>query len=414
MPNDWVATSLGYRLGFRVRASLARCSASRPQVTGSHTTRIPERLRKPVVASPPWTPHVSARIPALLPSITLGPERDVESHACARASRSRAGATLLTEGDFGFAMFAITAGTAEVLQNGVVMRSLGPGDVFGEIAVLSGGRRTATVVASTPMQPRHRDQPRRLAAGTRGSCGRSRCSRSRPSPALSRRQALERLDLDLEERVGEPPGAHDERARSAREPSSSSSGSRAADGMPSTRIETPSAFETTSRPSPSGSRRSSTTLIERARPPRARAVASATARYGVLDRALEGGDSGVGSKPSAPTPRGRDRLAARRTRPRLRRCRGLHDLHGIPLALARDARDAGLEPVPAGIERHQVSVMRLLRPLCRAPRARRPRPAAERRLSSGPRGAARGRACHGSARSGARASRPAGRSPPRT
>ena len=62
------------------------------------------------------------------------------------------GATLLREGDFGYAMFAITAGTAEVLKDGVVIRTLGPGDVFGEIAVLSGGRRTATVIAQTPMQ----------------------------------------------------------------------------------------------------------------------------------------------------------------------------------------------------------------------------------------------------------------------
>jgi CRP-like cAMP-binding protein len=62
------------------------------------------------------------------------------------------GATLLQEGDFGYSMFAITAGTADVLQSGVVIRTLGPGDFFGEIAVLSGGRRTATVVARTPMQ----------------------------------------------------------------------------------------------------------------------------------------------------------------------------------------------------------------------------------------------------------------------
>ncbi len=59
------------------------------------------------------------------------------------------GATLLREGDFGYSLFAITSGTAEVLQNGTVLRTLGPGDVFGEIAPLSGGRRTATVVATS-------------------------------------------------------------------------------------------------------------------------------------------------------------------------------------------------------------------------------------------------------------------------
>jgi CRP-like cAMP-binding protein len=53
------------------------------------------------------------------------------------------GATLVKEGDFGFAVFAITSGTADVVHEGAVVRRLGPGDVFGEIAVLSGGRRTA-------------------------------------------------------------------------------------------------------------------------------------------------------------------------------------------------------------------------------------------------------------------------------
>jgi CRP-like cAMP-binding protein len=63
-----------------------------------------------------------------------------------------AGDTLLREGDFGYAMFAITSGKAEVVQNSEVIRTLGPGDVFGEIAVLASGRRTASVVAITPMK----------------------------------------------------------------------------------------------------------------------------------------------------------------------------------------------------------------------------------------------------------------------
>ena len=62
------------------------------------------------------------------------------------------GATLVEEGDFGFAAFTITSGTADVVHDGTVLRNLGPGDVFGEIAVLSGGRRTATVVATSPMK----------------------------------------------------------------------------------------------------------------------------------------------------------------------------------------------------------------------------------------------------------------------
>jgi CRP/FNR family cyclic AMP-dependent transcriptional regulator len=62
------------------------------------------------------------------------------------------GATLLHEGDFGYAVFVITSGTADVLGGGSVIRTLGPGDVFGEIAVMSGGRRTATVIATSPMR----------------------------------------------------------------------------------------------------------------------------------------------------------------------------------------------------------------------------------------------------------------------
>jgi len=90
-----------------------------------------------------------AKIP-LFAELTLD-QRDHVAGMCQELEIEE-GATLLREGDFGYAMFAITAGTAEVLKDGVVIRTLGPGDVFGEIAVLSGGRRTATVIAQTPMQ----------------------------------------------------------------------------------------------------------------------------------------------------------------------------------------------------------------------------------------------------------------------
>jgi len=62
-----------------------------------------------------------------------------------------AGRVLTAEGDFGHALFAIEQGKAEVSRDGEVLRALGPGDVFGEVAVLASGRRTADVVSATPM-----------------------------------------------------------------------------------------------------------------------------------------------------------------------------------------------------------------------------------------------------------------------
>jgi CPA1 family monovalent cation:H+ antiporter len=61
------------------------------------------------------------------------------------------GQTLAAEGDFGHALYGIESGTAEVTRDGEAIRTLGPGDVFGEVAVLASGRRTATVIATSPM-----------------------------------------------------------------------------------------------------------------------------------------------------------------------------------------------------------------------------------------------------------------------
>ena len=69
----------------------------------------------------------------------------------ATETQVEAGSELAIEGDFGHALFAIESGTADVSRDGEVVRTLGPGEVFGEVAVLKSGRRTATVVATSPM-----------------------------------------------------------------------------------------------------------------------------------------------------------------------------------------------------------------------------------------------------------------------
>ncbi|HEX5225760.1 MAG TPA: cyclic nucleotide-binding domain-containing protein [Solirubrobacteraceae bacterium] len=63
-----------------------------------------------------------------------------------------AGKRLVHEGDYSYDLIVIESGTADVLKAGEVVGSLGPGDVFGEMGMLSGGRRTADVVATSPMR----------------------------------------------------------------------------------------------------------------------------------------------------------------------------------------------------------------------------------------------------------------------
>jgi SAM-dependent methyltransferase len=60
-----------------------------------------------------------------------------------------AGEVLIAEGDPGTDVFVLLEGEALVTSHGEQLASLGPGDLFGEMAALDSGVRTATVTAST-------------------------------------------------------------------------------------------------------------------------------------------------------------------------------------------------------------------------------------------------------------------------
>ncbi len=62
------------------------------------------------------------------------------------------GKRLVHEGDYSYELIVIETGTADVIKGGEVIGSLGPGDVFGEMGMLSGGKRTADVVATSSMR----------------------------------------------------------------------------------------------------------------------------------------------------------------------------------------------------------------------------------------------------------------------
>jgi len=70
------------------------------------------------------------------------------------------GRRLTTEGAQGQEFVVLVSGSAEVYKHGEKVADLGPGDFVGEIALLTGRPRTATVVVTSPalvlVIPRHR------------------------------------------------------------------------------------------------------------------------------------------------------------------------------------------------------------------------------------------------------------------
>jgi CRP/FNR family cyclic AMP-dependent transcriptional regulator len=63
-----------------------------------------------------------------------------------------AGRVLMKEGETGQEFFVIIDGNVRIDRGGTTVRTLGPGDHFGEVALLSEGPRTATATAETPLR----------------------------------------------------------------------------------------------------------------------------------------------------------------------------------------------------------------------------------------------------------------------
>ena len=59
------------------------------------------------------------------------------------------GDELTAEGQGAAGFFVIESGEANVTVDGEPRRTLGPGDYFGEVALIDGGRRTATITATS-------------------------------------------------------------------------------------------------------------------------------------------------------------------------------------------------------------------------------------------------------------------------
>ena len=94
----------------------------------------------------------SAETIAKIPLFADLEKRELERVADSfKERRYGAGETIATEGKSGAGFFVIGEGTAIVTVQGDERTTLGPGDYFGEIALIDEGARTATLTAESDM-----------------------------------------------------------------------------------------------------------------------------------------------------------------------------------------------------------------------------------------------------------------------
>jgi len=113
-----------------------------------------DRLLSDMVNLPDFAPTLqqAAELRALPPFESLGSAAIAEILRRGRWFSVPPGEALVEQGAEGDAFYVIGSGQAEVVQDGEVIRTLGPGAHFGELALLMNIPRTASVVARTPLR----------------------------------------------------------------------------------------------------------------------------------------------------------------------------------------------------------------------------------------------------------------------
>ena len=106
---------------------------------------------------PVWhSPRVAEGAVELLQRVPLFSDLDkkeLERVAASMKERTfTAGETVTAEGSTGVGFFIIESGNAKVTIGGEERRTLGPGDYFGEVALLNESARTATITAETDLR----------------------------------------------------------------------------------------------------------------------------------------------------------------------------------------------------------------------------------------------------------------------
>jgi CRP/FNR family cyclic AMP-dependent transcriptional regulator len=82
----------------------------------------------------------------------LSPQEANRLATFATETSAAEGQILMKQGDYSVELIAIEEGTADVLQNGKKVASLGRGDLIGEMGLLERRPRNADVIASSPMR----------------------------------------------------------------------------------------------------------------------------------------------------------------------------------------------------------------------------------------------------------------------
>jgi CRP-like cAMP-binding protein len=79
--------------------------------------------------------------------------RDIEHVARnMREERLSEGERIIAEGDRGDSFYAVVEGTVDVERDGALVASFGPGDFFGETALVAHAPRNASITATSPVR----------------------------------------------------------------------------------------------------------------------------------------------------------------------------------------------------------------------------------------------------------------------
>jgi CRP/FNR family cyclic AMP-dependent transcriptional regulator len=99
---------------------------------------------------------VAGAPPELIQSVPLFADLNAkEVEQIARSFKERVfspGDHITEEGKGGIGFFVVESGTAKITVGGEERGSYGPGDAFGEVALIDAGARSATIIADTELR----------------------------------------------------------------------------------------------------------------------------------------------------------------------------------------------------------------------------------------------------------------------